>query len=148
ACGGSAFGQVLSPIVKTTNSGLSWDSLSANQFGFDLHCVFFIDENIGFFGGNGFIVKTTDGGQNFTTDTLSAWDPITDIYFTDSNNGLLFTDSNIYRTTNGGDNWSPFVNTGQNFGFNSSYQRFDFISQNIGYIYVGKNNIYKTTDGG
>ena len=74
---------------------------------------FFLDENIGWAAGNfGTIVKTTNGGQNWTSQSISTTDHIHSIFFTDPLNGWLVLyefvpdrHGSILRTTNGGESW-------------------------------------------
>lgn len=147
-CGGTAFGPVSSPIAKTTDGGKTWDSISGNQFGYELTSVSFVDENVGFFGGQGIIVKTTDGGQTFTVDSiLSIW-RIDDLYFLDASTGFLLGNQYIYKTTNGGQSWSiVFQDTIPSFI--PGFWKLDFVSSQVGFT-LGKfdGKIIKTTDGG
>lgn len=90
-------------ILKTTNSGISWDSIQTNITG-QAWSIFFISEIIGFISADNRIYKTTNGGitwiLNFTT-----YSPTRDIHFLDLNYGYLTDGSDYYRTSNGGMNW-------------------------------------------
>lgn len=147
-CGGTAFGPVSSPIAKTTDGGKTWDSISGNQFGYELTSVSFIDENVGFFGGQGIIVKTIDGGQTFIVDTLTSVGRIFDLFFLDASTGFYLGNQYIYKTTNGGQSWTTvFEDTVPSFL--RGFQKLDFVSSQVGYalgMFDGK--IIKTTDGG
>lgn len=146
-CGGTAFGPVKSPIAKTTDGGQTWDSLSGNQFGYDLTAVFFVDENTGYFGGQNFIAKTTDGGQTFTTDTLQqAW-RINDLHFTSSSTGFLTSNQEIYKTTDGGQNWNV-VFTDTFPSFMPGFGKLDFVTGQTGFALANTGKLLKTTDGG
>ena len=79
--------------------------------GYHLQTVFFINENIGWIGGDAMtLLKTTNGGENWVP-LLSGWYPesILDIYFKDQYNGMLIggspTNTVAAITTNGGYNW-------------------------------------------
>lgn len=52
-------------VFKTTNFGLTWDSVGGVPYGFEqAYCIEFADENTGFSGGTtGTLFKTTDGGR-------------------------------------------------------------------------------------
>ncbi|HAD97990.1 MAG TPA: hypothetical protein DCG19_11335 [Cryomorphaceae bacterium] len=107
ACGGTAFGQFKSPILKTTDGGQSWDTLVTNRFGYELRTTHFIDDQTGFFGGQGIVVKTTDGGASFTSypiaNTVGA---VEEVYFKDASTGFALVKESIYKTTDGGVNWT------------------------------------------
>ena len=53
-------------ILKTTNDGTNWDTLSNWNF-YSLYSVYFTDANIGYMVGvGGTIFKTTNGGTNWS----------------------------------------------------------------------------------
>ncbi len=110
--------------------------------------------------GGGKIMKTTDGGVNWTWQTTAAFAAPAGfpniVYFFDANNGICMGDPNagyfeIYTTTDGGDNWirTPQANiatqlTGE-FGVTSVYT-----AHGDSTLWFGTNlgRIYKTTDRG
>jgi len=112
---------------------------------------FFLDENTGWAAGNlGTIVKTTNGGQNWISQSISTTDHVHSIFFTDPLNGWLVLyefvpdrHGSIMHTTNGGDSWTTQLSV---WGF--SLHRIFFTDSNNGYA-LGSNGIfYKTTNGG
>ena len=54
-------------VFKTTNFGLSWDSVGSVPYGFEQsYCIEFADEHTGYSGGTaGTLFKTTDGGGSW-----------------------------------------------------------------------------------
>ncbi|MFZ1321991.1 MAG: T9SS type A sorting domain-containing protein, partial [Ignavibacteria bacterium] len=54
-------------VFKTTNFGLTWDSVGAVPYGFEeAYCIEFADEQTGYSGGTtGTLFKTTDGGGSW-----------------------------------------------------------------------------------
>jgi len=110
--------------------------------------------------GGGGILKTIDGGTNWTLQPTAAFTPPAGfpniVYFFDANNGVSMGDPNggyfeIYTTIDGGDNWirTPQANiavhqTGE-FGVTSV-----FTAQGDSTLWFGTNfgRIYKTTDQG
>jgi len=113
-----AYYRPISCILKTTDAGESWttqltlDSLS------DLWVVQCINEDVIFsVGGNGhdefdygsILVKSINGGLNWTRQVFDELVSIDNIFFTDENNGVFVGRGNgygyIYRTTNQGLNW-------------------------------------------
>jgi photosystem II stability/assembly factor-like uncharacterized protein len=113
--------------------------------GNSLSCVKFVDLNTGYaVGSNGTILKTTDGGLNWFSQTSGTTAGLCSVYFFDKDNGYSFgSEGTILKTTDGGNHWirqpsETFVSPRSVF----------FIDRNIGYA-VGDNElIQKTIDGG
>jgi photosystem II stability/assembly factor-like uncharacterized protein len=94
-------------IYKTTNGGISWSlqksimlSTSIGQF----NSVFFIDEDTGCIVGNGrSIIKTVNGGDDWTEQPLGDLYYLNNVFFADDNTGYAVGDyGTIFKTTNGG----------------------------------------------
>jgi photosystem II stability/assembly factor-like uncharacterized protein len=116
-------------------------------------------------GTNAFIIKSSDGGTNWTIFNLSAMgvmNGIMDVYFHDTNNGwAVGMDTNSFysppyygrmaRTTNGGTNWTTIVTTTIS---NCYFWKMSWPTTNIGYCALQQNGsyntvvFYKTIDGG
>lgn len=73
----------------------------------DLFSVFFADHDHGWaVGGGGTILRTTDGGSSWTSQTRGSED-LYDIHFVDANHGRIAgANGTIFRTNNGGDSWA------------------------------------------
>jgi len=103
---------------KTTNGGLNWTSLP-NVPVISYNCVYAFDENKIFLGvesdgspDSRRIVRTTNGGSTWITDTLPGTIPIDmkDIVFQNSNTGYAAGNGTYFAsTTNGGVDWSQSV---------------------------------------
>jgi len=120
-----------------------------------LYDIHFVDENKGWSCGYDILLKTVDGGQNWSSlnlpDDLYSWNKV---YFADENNGWLVGGRHtstwigkIYKTTDGGNSW--------NLKYTSNSARFEdayFINENevivIGIGDSPEGVVYKTTDGG
>ena len=100
-------------ILTTTNGGMDWvkDSIFFQNEIFST--IFFLDENVGFIGGNG-IKKTTDGGVTWTNAFIEPGGvstlPINKFSFFSktfgyASGGRVDIAGVIWRTTDGGDNW-------------------------------------------
>ena len=107
-------------ILKTTNSGLNWNSW---EFDFpDFFCaensISVIDSNYAWFGlqnlteNTSKLVMTSNGGINWNIIDINNgnYSPISLKFSSDEQTGLYFYVNNttrIYRTTNSGFNWTP-----------------------------------------
>ena len=95
-------------IYKTTDGGISWILkksilLSANYIG-QFNSVFFIDADTGYIVGNGRnIIKTVNGGEDWTEQPLGNLYYLNNVFFADDNTGYAVGDYGmIFKTTNGG----------------------------------------------
>lgn len=145
-------------IYKTTNNGISWNlkytNPTANQPFFQ---IIFTDKNIGFVVGGstscgyncvppgGLILKTTDGGNNWTTilQTPGFEDFVS---ISTNSSGELFaisngTKGNIYKSTNSGLNWT--IIDSMNF-----HMRKIYFVDNFGYCSGMKGNLIRSENNG
>ncbi|MDP2365141.1 MAG: YCF48-related protein, partial [Ignavibacteria bacterium] len=116
--------------------------------------VYFTDSNIGWVVGqdvnafSGLILKTTNGGANWTPQTINLIPSLQSVYFINSNTGFAVgmdfsaSGGSILRTTDGGLNWTPQAGP-NSYILNSIF----FTDQNTGWA-VGGNTILKTINGG
>jgi photosystem II stability/assembly factor-like uncharacterized protein len=132
-------------ILKTTNGGAKWYSLYSAVTEDNLNDIYFGDENRGIAGGgNGTIIKTTDGGETWVNKTSGTSRNLNALFFHDLNTGIAAGDSGvILKTTDGGESWSS-RNSGTIKDISSVY----FVNDNIGFAAGRKGIILKTTDGG
>jgi photosystem II stability/assembly factor-like uncharacterized protein len=117
----------------------------------------FADQNIGFVVGyNETILKTTDGGANWISQSSGSSFDLFSVDFVDALIGYAVggrDSSNFLKTTDGGSNWTPkTLNLGS---LNTPILNcVEFVDANIGYIgsegqfLNHSGNISKTTDGG
>ena len=162
ACGGTAFGMHTNIISKTTDGGLTWDSLTSNSFfGYEFNTLFFPTDSIGFVApGPGTALKTVNGGLSFTPVTIPNAVNVTEIYFQKLTNGLFCSYQviapntfvyNIHRTTDLGITWTVvYADTVANVsGINDRrINKVFFVDDNNGYAVGGHGLFLKTTDGG
>jgi photosystem II stability/assembly factor-like uncharacterized protein len=140
-------------VLKTTNGGINW-TVCGGSGGWDgstLTSMHFTDANNGYFGHNennhGYISKTTDGGQNWSTNNCDMWP--SSIYFPTSDTGFItgsdyiYGDGAISKTTDGGLTW-----TGNPIGTSNALNSIFFTDAKIGYAVGGSGLILKTTSGG
>ena len=116
-----------------------------------LGAVYFLNENTGWTAGmDGTILKTTNGGTDWISQSIATYDNIRSIFFTDELNGWIalyeWTPSrhgSIYHSTDGGNTWYVQLSV-EGYALLSLF----FIDSNNGWV-VGTNGIaYKTTNGG
>lgn len=163
-CGGTAFGNYRNTILKTEDSGLTWDTLITNDFsGYSFSNIAFVDDSIGLISGEqGLMVKTLDGGlsfQNFTlpnNETASSIKAIQDSVFIVGAFKVLDMSSDtreymIYKSTDFGISWQKkwtktlVSSTGHN---NKIVNDIMFVDGQIGYAVGGLGLFMKTVDGG
>jgi len=133
-------------IFSTNDGGQFWQEKS-NGTHLDLYSVFFLDENLGWAGGDGdnnggVMHMTTDGGEHWTrfTGFLPGYN-IIDIQFVNPLKGWL-ADGYVYRTTNGGQSWS------QTLGNQVWIQDLNFVNDLLGWCVGRGGDVYKTINGG
>lgn len=120
----------------------SWSAQTSNNYRY-LWDIIFVNSNTGWIAGNnGYIYKTTDGGNNWNSIYIGGYSYF-DVFFIDSNNGWFVGDSSrILKTTDAGNHWSYFSNSNS-----IDIKGVIFIDSNTGWI-AGVNGIKKTTNGG
>ena len=131
-------------IHKTTNGGLNYVQQSSGWTAQRFMTTWLLSPDTVLMAGNyGKIIKTVNGGSNWTTlyadTTLQFWG----LWFTTPQTGIIAgSGGTIMRTTNRGDNWvivtSPTI---------TALDGIWFVNDNTGYI-GGANVFLKTTNGG
>ena len=138
-------------IYKTTDGGLNWNH-QPNAPDTTKYDVFFVDQNTGWIVGYyGFIIKTTNSGEQWVSQTNTAVTSKTlyGVNATDVNNVYVVGSSDaVLRSTDGGANWllSPMI-----FSNATDYRGVRFLNSGTGltgFITGSKGRIAKTTDGG
>jgi photosystem II stability/assembly factor-like uncharacterized protein len=147
-------------ILYTSNGGANWIQQQSNT---DRNIIdlFFLNEDLGWAvaWSEGilpfvtFILKTTDGGNNWTANQFRQNDILMySIYFVDSLKG--FTGGNpgaIFKTTDGGANWDTTTIAPAPFAY-FPILNFNFFNNEYGFACGGAHDIagvtWKTTNGG
>lgn len=161
-CGGSAFGNHTNFLSSTDNVGLSWDSLTSNQFvGSSFNQIDFLSDNIGLISGeNDLLLKTLDAGQSFTPIPIPPGTRLNSIALVDSQTCFIstsevdltgFSNYKIFKSIDQGDTWREvYLNSimGNSFSAFKNINSFHFSNPMIGHA-VGNNGlVLKTIDGG
>uniref|UniRef100_A0A7V3VUT0 T9SS type A sorting domain-containing protein n=1 Tax=candidate division WOR-3 bacterium TaxID=2052148 RepID=A0A7V3VUT0_UNCW3 len=94
-------------ILKTTDGGVTWDTIPAPANAYYLRALDFVDNQKGWAVGRfGTIVHTTDGGNTWIFQTNPATTTLFDVDFSDTLHGVACGYNIILYTTNGGQNWN------------------------------------------
>lgn len=131
-------------IHKTTNGGTSYTLQSSGWTAQRFMTVWLLSPDTVLMAGNyGKIIKTVNGGNNWTTvyadTTLQFWG----LWFTNPQTGYISgSNGKIMKTTNRGDNWT-FLTTPTSTILDGIW----FVNENTGYV-GGANIFLKTTDAG
>ena len=138
-----------SKLAKTTNGGLTWDTLSKGSPNPPLlKVVYFINAQTGFISGEGGdtlsgIRKTTDGGLNWQNIPGTKFHSVS---FANTSTGYAAgTDWAIYKTTNNGSNWFK-INIYGGYSIHAFDQDNAFCGSSIGIYYITTNGGYNWTN--
>lgn len=143
-------------IIKSTDSGNTWQFIDMSAYANALVDINFLDENTGFVSGNnatgGVILKTTDGGITWTQllNTGTNGDYVWKLQVLNSNNNVIFgsveaASPNIGRlakSSDGGATW-----TLQNAP-ETMIQAVGFLDENHGWMGGHTTGFYETLNGG
>ncbi|MBX7044783.1 MAG: T9SS type A sorting domain-containing protein [Ignavibacteria bacterium] len=125
-------------ILKTTNEGANWVKQNFNK-AYDINSIYFTNSLTGFFVSDYGILKTTNGGNNFSFSNEANGNTV---YFTNSATGFAAGDAGIiYKTTDGGNFWKYQ----SSLLFDITYLK--FANANTGIMFAG-NLFHRTTSGG
>jgi photosystem II stability/assembly factor-like uncharacterized protein len=149
----------MSAVYKTSNGGISWDSLVITNMplGLTLTKVDFVSAQTGWIfskwlsGQDSTIYKTTNGGASWFRQKLGPMtgsaNTINTAHMLDENNGWVINSRpKPWKTTNGGITWDSTL-------LSDNYQAatlndIRMINNLTGYCVGGNNRTYKTTNGG
>ena len=142
-----------SPILKTTDGGITWDNTINSGTTQALRAVTFIDENIGIIAGfNGLILRTDDGGTTWNTITSGTILPLRSISFPSHDTGYIGGGhGTILKTIDAGVTWTALTS-----GLDSDVINIRFANNDVGYAVSSGSNltgfligrVIKTIDGG
>jgi photosystem II stability/assembly factor-like uncharacterized protein len=124
-------------FYKTTDAGASWTGVvfgpvSAPGF----NAVHFIDSLSGWMVGKlGYIMGTTNGGQNWSPQSSFFQQELFDVHFTDALNGFVVGESGIsLRTSDGGNMWLPAnAQATAQVTLESRFEKVHFLNANLGW---------------
>ena len=98
-------------VVKTSNSGTSWDIIQTGLPPHTLGAVWFTSDSTGYIGGtSGSMMKTTDGGQTWTLLNTGTNQFILSIAFSSPGTGIAVgSNKTILKTINAGITWNDVI---------------------------------------
>jgi photosystem II stability/assembly factor-like uncharacterized protein len=134
-------------ILKTTDNGQTWVSLSS---GTSVHLldVFFTSTSTGWVVGNsGTILTTTNGGTTWTSQNSSTSEPLRSVSFSDASHGCTVGGAmsrTVRYTTDGGATWSIPSSIAVGGGLNTV----QMMSASTAFAAGDGDGFMKTTDGG
>lgn len=162
-CGGTYFGLYTDVLIKTTDGGATWDTLSTTGFGgYTFDHIAFLNPDTGFVVNSGRLYRTTDGGLNFTEQADNTDGFMQLVTLSLSPDGVVFIsgrklvaeatyETSIFRSSNLGLSWnkvySDTIPNADNF-YNRFINEVHFPTSEIGYAVGGNGLFLKTTDGG
>lgn len=122
-----------------------WQSLPTIPNGANIRQICFVNATTGFAVGlSGTILKTTNGGQSWNTQTSGTNQSLMAVYFLDANTGFVSGSSGtILKTIDGGTTW-----TNQSLTSSYAYMNIDFGTASTGYCRDNHGSIIKTINGG
>jgi photosystem II stability/assembly factor-like uncharacterized protein len=121
-----------------------WEWVNPSPFGWNLYALHFLNESLGFAGGEkGSLYVTTDSGNTWEYIDSGLDQSIDKLYFINPDTGFLKTyEGTIYRSSDGGNSWEA-IDVPEEI-----YNDFDFVNDSTGFI-CGKNGkLLKSTDAG
>lgn len=151
---GAYFGPAF--IIKSTDSGLTWQYINMSAYANALVEIMFLDENIGYVSGKNVtgavVLKTIDGGVNWTEIFNSAipGEYVWKLQTLASNSDIVFGSiesaapnmGKLIKSTNAGATWAT-KNAPE-----TDIQAVGFITENHGWMGGHNTGFYETTDGG
>jgi photosystem II stability/assembly factor-like uncharacterized protein len=134
-------------IVRTTNGGTTFDTISGLPVSGIFYQVQFLNTTTGYAVGTTTpkIFVTTNAGATWTGLATAPTTTVYDIYAFDANNLILSTTSgNVQKSTDAGATWSAVIATGTTTVGNKLH----FVNANTGYIAGATGKFSFTTNGG
>lgn len=135
----------LGTILKTTNSGTTWQSTTVNYPGYWFWDVHFLNADTGFVvgesdpgfnpNGAGIILKTTNGGTTWNAVVMNAPNPFRDLFVLNANTifacgGAEQISTALLKSTDGGTTWNSL---GLNY-VDATMGGMYFINNNVGFV--------------
>jgi photosystem II stability/assembly factor-like uncharacterized protein len=133
-------------ILITANGGLTWDAIICMTA--ENEDVFFTSQSTGYIAvALGYIIKTEDGGVNWSVVYSGGENPLNSIHFPTAAIGYAVgMNGEILKTTNGGTSWNHLPHIFDGSGTN--LYSVDFVSVDTGFVAGSNGMLARTVDGG
>lgn len=143
-------------MIKSTDSGATWEYIDMSAYAVALVEVLFVDENTGYASGQsmagGTVLKTTDGGATWAEiyNTNVEGEYVWKLQILPSNGNVIFgsvesinpSDGKLIRTIDNGLTWTS------HFVPDTDIQAVGFLTEDHGWMGGHSSRILETTDGG
>ncbi len=132
---------------KSIDSGSSWEKLSGGSYAQIVQIGFFNSFNgyaISGFLSDATLIHTSDGGVNWSNDSIIENGPFYMLRIKGQSGYLLNNAAQLIKTNNGGAEWTPHAIPDIGFKYND----LQFVTENTGYLCSKESNLFKTVDGG
>jgi photosystem II stability/assembly factor-like uncharacterized protein len=134
-------------IMETFDGGNTWEQIYKSPYSEELlQVLYFFDTTHAVAISEYYFYKTTDGGNNWTVESLDDWNErdIRDMHAINDSTYIVVGDGDqIQKTTNDGDSWTRFI-----YGAPNGFDQLFFTSENTGYVNIGYGRVLKTNNGG
>jgi hypothetical protein len=141
-------------IAKSDDGGKTWQVKHQKPDGELLLKIIFAGKMLGFASGtNGAFLRTTDGGETWTSN-FEGTTTVKDISFADSRNGMRQAGLTVEMTDDGGVHWSPVVGFDTTPSKKDSFEVLSFVRLDANRAAIaihqkeGENYFFATKDGG
>lgn len=139
-------------IDKSSDKGVTWQSINVQENGYVVRDVFFTTPNNGYaltydpenWSFAVYVFKTIDGGQTWQRISLGTTSTVHGFHFVNDTVGFIgaMGGGKILRTVNGGGSWTTIPVAG------SSVYSFHFFSDSVGIGVGNEGHVYRTEDAG
>jgi photosystem II stability/assembly factor-like uncharacterized protein len=132
-----------SPPKPVDTLDLGWQKIMVTEAPGALMDIFFVNNNVGWVGGDNFLAKSTDGGLTWTKQQVTGANIfINNLFFVDAQYGWVIAHKKLYRTRNGGGSWDSVTVSGV-----TDFGDIQFLNPRLGYL-VSKQGFYRSVDSG
>ncbi|MFA6481742.1 MAG: YCF48-related protein [Bacteroidales bacterium] len=135
-------------LFKSTN-GTDW-SIKTNGFIENIQDIWFTDNLEGFIaGGDGLLMKTTDGGVTWVSKNHPMYPPeYTCLFFINKTIGFAGANHTLYKTTNSGENWTEVMGMNSSLKAPGFIKSVFFLDRDNGWTIAEEGIVCRTADGG
>ncbi|MCB0823701.1 MAG: T9SS type A sorting domain-containing protein [Bacteroidales bacterium] len=131
-------------VLKTEDGGNNWERILGHNQSSWFYSIYFLDEDIGFAGGNdGRFYRTEDGGVTWS-DFHTSFSWFNEIFALDDQTIWAGNRYMLLHSTNGGEDWEQVID----FGYYKDVNDIYFLDDLNGWVTGDESLFYRTTDGG